>query len=73
MLILKPNKEQVNTKISKLKLGCLDKDKRSKFLNLLQNVFLVKSCCVFSRENSLVTSWYELLSVAFINYAMINL
>lgn len=66
MLILKPNKEQVNTKISKVKLGCVDK-------NLLQNVFLVKSCCVFSRENSLVTSWYELLFVAFINYALINL
>lgn len=72
MLISKPNEEQVNIKISKVKLGCLDK-RRTKFLNSLQNVFLVKSGCVFSRENSLVTSWYELLSVAFINYAMINL
>lgn len=26
MLILKPNKEQVNTKISKVKQGCLDKE-----------------------------------------------
>lgn len=26
MLILKPNKEQVNTKISKVKLGCVDKE-----------------------------------------------
>lgn len=26
MLILKPNKDQVNTKISKVKLGCVDKE-----------------------------------------------